>query len=108
MAEKHEHGPADLDRDESRGEEEALIAEGLGDLGGHDQTHEYHPPHGLQPPTFTEGAQREKLRLRTHVRREALGEDGWLKALKVSEYGLRMPQQMRASQRRLFPLGEAL
>lgn len=39
---------------------------------------------------------------------EALGEDGWLKALKVSEYAPRKPRRMRASQRRLFPLAEAL
>jgi hypothetical protein len=39
---------------------------------------------------------------------EALGDDGWLKALKVSEYALREPRRRRASQRRLFPLAEAL
>jgi hypothetical protein len=39
---------------------------------------------------------------------EALGEDGWLKALKVSEYALRKPRRTKAPRRRLFQSAGAL
>ncbi len=48
------------------------------------------------------------LRMKPFGLLEALGEDGWPKALEVSEYAPQKPLRTQASQQRLSPLAEAL